>query len=343
MGKFILRRLVQGIPTVFAITLITFLLMLAAPGDPVTLITFNPGRATDKELVESMKRKLGLDQPPVVQYIYWLVGNDWTLTDSDGDGFGDTPGERRGFLRGDLGNSINYKKPVTQLILERVPATLQLAFTALIVGYGLGILLGVLAAIYHRTWIDNLVRILSVIGNAVPPFWLGLMLIIVFSVKLKILPMGGMRDVSSRGGFDVFEMFKHMLLPTLVFSLNQIAFVSRFVRTQLLEVLTQDYIRTARAKGLSNRAIWLKHATRNALLPVATFLGPAVGTLLSGAVIIEQVFDWPGMGRLTFNAVFQRDYPLVMGSVVVASILFILGVILSDILYVILDPRIRLK
>lgn len=341
MGKFILRRLVQGIPTFFGITVIAFVVMLTAPGDPITLITFTPRR--DPASIEAMRRQLGLDQPPLTQYVYWLAGNDWALIDSDGDGQGDTPGTRLGLLRGDLGQSIKHKQPVLKLIAERIPATLQLSLAALVIGYGVGILLGVLAAIYHRTWIDSLVRVITVIGNAVPPFWLGLVLIIIFSVKLDILPMGGMRDITSRGGFDISDTVRHMLLPVFVFSLNQIAFISRFVRTELLEVLTQDYIRTARAKGLSSRLVWWKHATRNALIPVATYFGPAVGTLLSGAVIIEQVFDWPGMGRLVVNAVFQRDYPIVMGSVVVASVLFILGVILSDILYVVLDPRIRLK
>jgi peptide/nickel transport system permease protein len=201
----------------------------------------------------------------------------------------------------------------------------------------------VLAAVYHKTWIDGLIRIFTVLGNAVPAFWLGLLLIIVFSTKLNLLPSGGMREFGSRGDPTLGELISHMILPVFVLSLGTIAFVSRFMRTELLEVLTQDYVRTARAKGLSNQPVWWRHAVRNALLPVATFIGPAVGTLLSGAVIVEQVFDWPGMGRLVVNAVFQRDYPLVMGSVVVASVLFILGVMLSDILYGLLDPRIRFR
>lgn len=341
MSKYILRRLLQAIPTFFGITLIAFLVMLAAPGDPITLITFAPRR--DPTSIEAMRRQLGLDQPPIVQYAYWLIGNDWTLIDRDGDGIGETPGTRQGLLRGDLGQSIKFKQPVLNLILERIPATLQLSLAALMIGYGMGILLGLLAAVYHRTWIDSTIRIITVVGNAMPVFWLGLILIIIFSVKLGMLPMGGMRDIASRGGSSLTDTFRYMVMPVFVFSLGTIAFVSRFVRTELLEVLTQDYIRTARAKGLSRWYVWWQHATRNALIPVATFLGPAIGSLLSGAVIVEQVFDWPGMGRLVVNAVFQRDYPLVMGSVVVASALFILGVIISDILYVMLDPRIRLK
>jgi peptide/nickel transport system permease protein len=341
MGRYLARRLLQAVPTFFGITVIAFMLMMTAPGDPITLITFTPKR--DPESIASMRRSLGLDQPPLAQYAYWLVGNDWTQVDVDGDGVGETPGTRYGMLRGDLGMSIKNKQPVLKLIMERVPATLLLALTALVVGYGAGITLGLLAAVYHKTWIDWTIRVISVVGNAVPAFWLGLILIIVFSIKLDVLPMSGMRDIASRGGFDLGDTVRHMLMPVFVFSLGTIAFVSRFVRTELLEVLTQDYVRTAYAKGLGNRTVWWRHAARNALIPVATFVGPAIGSLLSGAVIIEQVFDWPGMGRLTINAVFNRDYPLVMGAIVVGSLLFIIGIIISDFLYVMLDPRIRLK
>ncbi|MEO8393399.1 MAG: ABC transporter permease [Chloroflexota bacterium] len=340
MGRIILRRLIQGIPTFFGITVVAFLIMMSAPGDPITLITFTPKR--DPVSIAAMKHQLGLDQPIATQYIYWLIGNSWAKIDTNSEG-ADVYGTRLGLLRGDLGESIKYKQPVTKLIGERIPATLLLTFTALIIGYGLGIFLGLLSAVYHKTWIDEVIRIITVIGNAVPAFWLGLILIIVFSTKLDILPAGGMRDVTSRGAVTVGEIVQHMILPVIVLSLGTIAFVSRFMRTELLEVLTQDYIRTARSKGLANNIVWWKHAARNALIPVATFVGPALGTLLSGAVIIEQVFDWPGMGRLVVNAVFQRDYPLVMGSVVVASLLFIMGIILSDIFYGLLDPRIRFR
>jgi peptide/nickel transport system permease protein len=343
MRTYILRRLLQGVPTFFGVTVIAFLLMLSAPGDPIALITFSPTRA-DPEVTESLRRKLGLDQPPLVQYVYWLVGNDWTRVDADGDGERDSYGERQGLLRGDLGDSIKHHRPVGELIVEKIPATLLLTFSALVVGYGVGILLGVLAAVYHKTWVDQLVRVISVIGNAVPQFWLGLVLIIIFSVNLDILPMSGMRDITRRGGgFDVRETAKHMIMPVFVLSLWTIAFISRFTRTELLEVLEQDFVRTAQSKGLSNRRVWWFHALPNAMIPVATFIGPALGTLLGGAVIIEKVFSWPGMGRLVVDAVFNRDYPLVMGTVVVASVLFILGLLLSDILYALLDPRIRLK
>lgn len=342
MSKYVIRRLVQAVPTFMGITILSFLLMLAAPGDPITLITFNPD--STPEATEKLRRQLGLDKPPLEQYLYWLIGNDWVHIDVDGDGEGDIWGTRQGFLRGDLGQSLQHKRPVLDLISERIPATLQLTLTALIVGYAVGIPLGVFAAVAHRGWFDQISRVISVIGNAVPGFWLALILIIVFSVNLRWLPMSGMRDITNTSGnYTIFDSIPYMIMPVFVLSLGTIAGISRFVRTEVLEVLGQDYIRTAYAKGLSNRTVWWRHAVRNALLPVATFIGPALGALLGGAVITEQVFSWPGMGRLVVNAVFQRDYPLVMGSVVISAILFILGLIVSDLLYAALDPRIRLR
>ncbi|MDE2818976.1 MAG: ABC transporter permease [Chloroflexota bacterium] len=341
MFKYLQRRFIQAIPTFFGVTILSYLVILSAPGDPVAMITFSP--RSDKATIDLMRRQLGLDQPPLLQYVYWLVGNDWTMIDTDGDGVGETPGQRRGLLRGDLGNSIKQKRPVMDLIAQRIPATLRLGVAALMIGFMMGVVLGVLAAVFHRTWVDQAIRIISVIGNAVPQFWLGLLLIIIFGVQLDILPISGMQNITRRGGFDLGDALRHMVLPVFVLSLNWIAFLSRFTRTQMLEVLQQDYVRTAYAKGLQTKVVWLRHALKNGLLPVATFLGPAIGTVLAGAVIIEQVFQWPGMGKLIIDAVFSRDYPLVMGSVVIASIMFIAGVLLSDVMYVILDPRIRLE
>ena len=340
MFKYFRRRLLQAVPTFFGVTLLSFLIILAAPGDPIALITWTPN--ADPETAAAMRRQLGLDQPPLTQYLYWLIGNDWALLDDDGDGIGDMRA-RYGLLRGDLGDSIKQKRPVMALIAQRIPATLRLGVAAFILGYLMGVILGVLAAVFHRTWLDQMIRIISVVGNAVPAFWLGLLLIIIFSVQLKLLPMGGMENITRRGGSDFGEALSHMILPVFVLSLNTIAFISRFTRTQMLEVLQQDYIRTAYAKGLQTRLVWLRHALRNGLLPVATFLGPSIGTLLAGSVIIEQVFQWPGVGKLVIDAVFQRDYPLVMGSVVIASTMIIIGVLISDMLYLILDPRIRLE
>lgn len=340
MFKYFQRRLLQAVPTFFGVTFLVFLIILAAPGDPIDMITWSPNPSG--ETAKTMRRQLGLDQPPLLQYVYWLVGNDWTMMDHDDDGISER-GKRYGMLRGDLGNSIKQKRPVTSLIVQRIPATLRLGVAALVLGYLAGVILGVLAAVFHRTWLDQMIRILSVIGNAVPAFWLGLLLIIVFGVQLKWLPISGMEDITRRADeFDLGEALSHMILPVSVLSLNTIAFISRFTRTQMLETLQQDYIRAAYAKGLQPRLVWLRHALRNSLLPVATFFGPSIGVLLSGSVIIEHVFQWPGMGKLVIDAVIQRDYPLIMGSVVIASMMFIVGVLISDALYVILDPRIRL-
>jgi peptide/nickel transport system permease protein len=342
MSKFVLRRLLQAVPTLFGITLLTFILMLATPGDPITTITFNPN--SSPESTAQLRRQLGLDQPPLVQYFYWLAGNDWTTIDVDGDGIGDLQGARQGILRGDMGQSIQFRRPVLDVILERVPATLLLTFSAVFVGYALGIPIGLFAAIKHQSWFDQLTRVLSVLGSAIPSFWLALILIIIFSVNLGVLPMQGMRDITrTDGGFNFAETLPYMILPVSVLSLNIIAFVSRFMRAQVLEVRDLDYVRTAYSKGLSNSIVHRRHILRNALLPIATFLGPALGSLLGGAVIIEQVFSWPGLGSLTVAAVFQRDYPLIMGTVVISAVLFILGVLLSDILYSVLDPRVQLS
>lgn len=341
MTRYFFRRVLQGVPTFFGVTIISFLLMISAPGDPIQLITFNP--ENDPKTTEDLRRKLGLDQPPLVQYLYWLIGNDWAQIDLDGDGTGDVSGERYGLLRGDMGQSIRFKQPVAQVMVERIPATLQLTLSALIMGYIIGILFGVLSAAYQGTWVDQFVRLISVIGNAVPAFWLGLIFIIIFSVNLGWLPMSGSRNVGGGGAGGPLDTVRYMVMPVTVLALGVIANVSRFVRTSMLEVATQDYVRTARAKGLGESTITWRHIMRNALLPVATLLGPAIGGLLGGAVVIEQVFSWPGMGRLIVDGVFQRDYPLVMGSVVMGAVLFILGLIISDVLYVLIDPRIRLE
>lgn len=340
MGRFIIRRLIQAIPTLFGITLFSYLLMLAAPGDPITMITFNP--KSDPESTERLRRQLGMDQPPVVQYIYWLIGNDWVHIDVDGDGEGDVYGTRKGILRGDLGTSIQYKQPVWDVIMSRVGMTLRLTLTSLIIGYVVGIPIGVYSAVRKGSLFDQAARVLSVVGNAVPAFWLALLMIMFLAVQLRLLPTGGTRTLGADPN-DLWDQAKYMIMPVIVLALGPIAGLSRFMRTETLEVLGQDYIRTARAKGLTDQRVWWRHAVRNALIPVATFLGPAIGGLIGGAVITEQIFSWPGMGRLIINAVFQRDYPLIMGDVFIGAVLFVLGLLLSDILYAWVDPRIRLS
>jgi peptide/nickel transport system permease protein len=340
MTNYLIRRLLQAIPTILGITLISFVLILLAPGDPLAQFIFNPSASS--EATERMRRQMGLDQPILMQYFYWMVGNDWTMIDVDGDGTGDIPGLRRGLLRGDLGESFQHKQPVLNLIVERIPATLRLSIPALAIGYGFGILLGTLAAAKQGTFIDQTIRILSVAGIALPGFWLGLILIIIFSVTLQWLPIGGMRDLSRTDtNLDIGDMVIHMILPVSVLAFGIVAAVTRYMRAAVLEIIGHDYIRTARAKGLSERRVFNAHILRNALIPVATLLGPALAGLISGSVIIEQVFSWPGMGRLVITAIFQRDSPLIMGSVLIGAVLYIIGLLISDTLYALLDPRIR--
>ena len=340
MTRYILRRLIQAVPTLFGITLISFFLIQAAPGDPISFLTFDP--KVSPEATMRLRRQLGFDKPVYTQYIYWLVGNDWTRIDVDGDGTADVSGTRKGLLRGDLGQSIVHKRPVLDLILERIPATIQLMLSALIIGYGLGIPLGLFAAVRHGSIFDQLVRFFSVIGTALPSFWLGLLLIIIFSVELKWLPLGGRRDLRRVGGaFDLWDTVSHMIMPVSVLALGIIATISRYVRAEALEVMGEDYIRTARAKGLRESTVFWQHILRNALIPIATFLGPALGSLFGGAVIVEQVFSWPGMGRLVVTAMLQQDFPLIMGAVLVSTVLFIIGLVISDVLYGALDPRVR--
>lgn len=340
MYRLVLRRLIAVIPTLFGITTISFLLIMAAPGDPVSRLAFTPN-ATPEGL-DQQRRLLGLDQPPLMQYIYWLIGNDFTWIDVNNDGTPDVEGTRRGLLRGDLGQSITYERPVLDLIVERIPATLRLTLPSFLIIYILGITIGLLSAVNHNGWFDQLARILSVLGTVIPGFWLALILIVIFSVQLGWLPLTGMRDVTRTGDLAIGEMIPYMVLPITVLSFGGIGALIRYVRASALEVLKQDYIRTARAKGLPNPTIWGRHVIRNALMPVATFIGPAIGGMLSGAVIIETIFSWPGMGRLSIQAATARDYPLVMGFVLIGAVLYMIGLIISDVLYGLLDPRIRL-
>jgi peptide/nickel transport system permease protein len=232
-------------------------------------------------------------------------------------------------LQGDLGHSLRYRQPALPLVLERLPATMELAFAALVVSLIVAIPAGVISAVRRDTAYDNLTMLGALFGQSMPVFWLGIMLILVFSVWLELLPTSG------RGGFA------HLVLPALTLGLYSTARVTRLVRAGMLDVIGQDYIRTAWAKGLPGRRVIFKHALRNTLIPVITIIGLELGTLLGGAVITETVFAWPGMGRLAVTAIFQRDYPLVQATVLVTALVFVLSNLLVDLLYGWLDPRIR--
>jgi peptide/nickel transport system permease protein len=354
MGKFILRRSIQAIPTMLGITILSFLIMSAAPGGPAAAMTFDP--KVSPKVREAMADKLGFDDPVPVQYMRWLLGErpikvlgvtlwegrDVPVFDRKGNQTGIKEGTSGGIIRLDFGRSLFYKRPVIELLKERAGATVQLGIAALIIGFGVGIPIGILSAVWQGSGFDNSSRILAVLFNAVPVFWLGLMLILVFGKWLEVLPMGNRCPLTIQGCVTTGDYAKHMILPVFTLGTGWIAVLSRYMRTSTLDVLNQDYIRTAQAKGLPDSKVWFVHATRNALIPIATILGPAIPNLLSGAVITETIFSWPGLGRLSFEAVIQQDYPMVMAVVLLSGFITIIGYLMSDVLYAVIDPRIRL-
>ena len=360
MVKYIIRRLIQAIPTFFGITLFTYLLLWLAPGSVVEVLYLAP--QISAETRARLKAQLGIDDPFHIQYLRWLTGDDWMRWDSDGDGVADSaftlvtqldadgdgepepPGDKRGILRGDFGRSFIKKKPVLDILFANLPATLELGVATLLTSLVIGIPVGVLSAAAQGRAFDNVSRVMAVIFDAVPPFWLGLMLLLFFGKHLGLLPMGGRCTPNLFGTCaPLFQRFDYLILPTFVFAATFIALFSRYVRTSTLEVLNQDYIRTASSKGLSQSTVYFRHAFRNAMIPVATLLGPIITNLWAGAIVIETVFGWPGVGRIAFTSAIQQDYPVVMGVTIFAAVGTILGFLLSDVLYVLVDPRIRLS
>lgn len=404
MTRFIIRRLIQSIPTFFGITLLSYIIMILAPGDPVSLMFFDPN--TSQETRAAMADRLGVNDPLPMQYFRWLVGDDWltvaeetwyrietedgtegwllsTMVNIDPDTgeaeltasrqpFRDAPAEsaniigrlgrrdtfeivettgleikgtNKGILRGDFGRSFTMRRPPLEVIWERLPASIELNVVVIVISVILGVTMGVLAAIWRGSLFDQGSRVISVIGDAIPSFWLAFLLILALAAPgLGLLPMGSRcGHVSGGGGCPpVYERLEYLVLPSAVLILGGIAGWSRYIRASMLENINSDYIRTAKSKGLPFRMVWFKHALRNALIPMATFLGPTFVGLLSGSVIIEQIFAWPGVGRLTLEALNAQDYPIVMATIVIGAILTILAYLVSDILYALFDPRIRL-
>ncbi|GAB4517551.1 MAG: oligopeptide ABC transporter permease AppB [Anaerolineae bacterium] len=347
MYKYVIRRLLQAIPTLFGITLISFLIMSAAPGGPARALSFGPNVSPQQR--QRLEAQLGVNDPWPLQYLYWMIGDDWVQRDFDGDGELDAYGTRKGILRGDFGNSfVRGRRPVTELIGQFILPTLELTTSALLVGLLIGVPVGLIAAVFRGGWFDNLTRVLAVVFNAVPNFWLGLILILVFGSWLEVLPLSGRCPdptaedlILGRGCPPIYQRLEFLILPTFTLGTVYIAGYSRYMRTAMLDVIGQDYMRTAQAKGLSNRMVWFRHGARNALIPLATFLGPAITGLLGGAVLTETIFSWPGLGRLAIQSVTQLDYPVLMATVLLGAVATIIGFIISDILYAIIDPRIR--
>lgn len=325
MGAYILRRLIGAIPLLLGIATIIFFVLNLAPGDP-TSFYFNPN--VPPEIIEQMRRNLGLDQPLYIQYYKWLTS----------------------FVTGDFGHSLARSRPVADIVFEALPNTLMLTGIALVLVFAIGMLIGVLQAVKQYSIFDSTSSVVSLFFYSMPSFWLALMLVLVFSLKAHIwgwpiaLPATGMMSVDYEfmsTGEKIIDRISHLILPVGTLTLALAAGVARYMRGQMLEVVRQDYIRTARAKGLSERTVIMKHALRNSMLPVITLLGLYLPFLFSGAVFIEVIFAWPGMGRIIVDAIFQRDYPLVMATSFIFAVIVIAGNLIADVLYAVADPRIR--
>jgi len=322
MGTYAIRRLIQAIPVVLLISVILFFLVRLAPGGPLAAAERNPN--VTPEQIARLREKLGLDQPLYIQYLRWMG---------------------QILLEGDLGESVKFHRPVTTMILERVPNTVILVGTSFVLTLLIAIPVGVLSAYRSYSFFDYVATTLTFIGQAVPVYWLGLVMIVVFFVTLSnpvtggpLLPAGGMR---APGRDDLADLAQHMVLPTLTLSLAWAAWYSRFLRSSMLDVLYQDYVRTARAKGVKEFLVVNRHALRNAIIPLSTLIAMDLPSLFSGALFVETIFSWPGMGRLFWDAARGRDYPVLLGVVMFNAVLIIFFNLAADLLYGQLDPRVQ--
>jgi peptide/nickel transport system permease protein len=316
---FVLRRVLQVIPVVLGIAALNFVLLHLAPGDAADIIAAQSG-GTSVEFVAELRRSFGLDLP-VYQQFFVYIARLITL---------------------DLGFSHVQQRPVLDLIADRVPATLLLMLTAITIAIVIGVLAGIVAAMRHRRWVDSFVSVVALIVYATPQFWLGLMLIVLFSITLAILPSGGMMTIATDMslGTRALDVTRHLVLPGLTLGLFYVAVYARLMRASMLDVYTFDFITAARAKGISETRVGFVHAASNALLPVVTLAGVQIGHLLGGSILVETVFGWPGLGRLVFDALLQRDLNLLLGILFVSSIVVVLANLAVDLIYGLLDPRI---
>jgi peptide/nickel transport system permease protein len=318
MSRFLATRLLQSLVLLFIVLTITFFLLHAAPGDP-TARYFGPD--ISPETVQRIKESLGLDRPLVEQYARWMGA----------------------FVRGDFGLSLRYLRPVRDLLAEAIPNTLRLTVAALALHIMLGVCLGVLSAVKRYSLFDKVNTIAALFVYSIPSFWLSLMLILLCSLKLGVLPSSHMQSIDAQGlsGFAaLLDRLRHLVLPAFVLGVASAASTARYTRGSMLEVLREDYIRTARAKGLPESSVFLKHALKNAALPVVTIIGLSLPFLFGGAVVVETIFSWPGMGQLAVEAIYARDYPTVLAINFVVAAIVILGNLLTDVAYGLLDPRI---
>lgn len=343
MLRFVLNRVGQAIPLLFLVSLILFVLMQSI-GDPVA--TLGGRQPVDEADRIRLRCQLGLDQPIIMQYVYWVIGNDWAALDTNCDGRvsgDDTPGTLRGVLRGDFGVSLTPgdRRPVLEVIGERIPPTLLLMVPAQLLIIVIGIALGIVSALRQYSLFDNVVTGLSYVFQSMPIFLIALGLVYIFSVYLRLLPGAGAGMYDPLGDRSAMDVLRHMILPVTALTLISVASYSRYMRANMLEVIGADYVRTARAKGLRERAVTLVHVLRNAALPVVTLIGLDLGGLITGAVVTESIFGWPGTGRLFIDALGSSNYPVLMGLLMIAALSVVVFQILTDIAYTWLDPRIR--
>jgi peptide/nickel transport system permease protein len=312
MTRYIARRLILLLPVLLIVGFIVFVLVHLTPGDPAVVIL---GQDATEEQIERLRDQLGLNDPLYIQFINWFGG----------------------VLRLDFGDSIFLDRPVTQALVERAQPTLLLTLYAMVIQISIGITFGVIAAVKHNTYIDRILMVISISGAAIPNFFLGIMLILFFAVRLGWMPSGGFTSITE----DPWAHLKGMILPSFALGFSSAGLLARLVRSSMLDVMREDYIRTAMAKGLPDRVTVMRHALRNALIPAITVIGFSLGALLGGAVVTETVFTMPGMGRLVVQSVQRRDYPVIQGAVMLIATFYVLANLLVDVLYVYIDPRIR--
>jgi len=313
MRRLIIKRIIQSIPMLIAISIVSFLLIKLAPGDPVqAYITPEMGPVD----IENIREKMGLNDPIYIQYIRWI----------------------KNVLKGDLGYSLVNHRPVAEQIVERLPATIGLMLSSLLFSTAIGIIIGLISAANQNKILDQVVTVASYVGISIPSFWFAMMLTYFLSLKLNLLPSIGMRTI---GVHSTWDLIKHTIMPILVLSIQNIAVIARYIRSSTISQLKEDYVIVELASGASKGEVLYKYVLKNALLPVITILGMSLPSVVSGAFITESIFGWPGMGQLGMNAIFSYDYPLIMAITMFASIMLILGNLLSDILYGIADPRIK--
>jgi peptide/nickel transport system permease protein len=343
MIRYIIRRLLQAIPLLFIISVVLFF-MMQNMGDP--LATMGGRKVTRSADRIRLARQLGLDKPIYVQYVYWLIGNDWTKADVDGDGVPETPGKRKGVLRGDWGISMVNRQPVMKVIGERLPNTLLLMLTAEVIVISAALLIGIYSALHQYTAADNIITAATFFFYSMPVFFFALLAMYIFSVNfrewgLPYLPTVGMFEPEA--GQTPLQVAWHMILPVATLSFGFIAGYSRYVRSTMLETMGQDYVRTAKAKGLPRPEVVYIHALKNAALPIVTLVALDLPFLLGGAIVTERIFGWPGMGRLFLDHVSRSDTPVVMGILMMIAVAVIIFQIIADVTYAWLDPRIRYK